>query len=59
MAGSVRSQCNLWRSFPGFSNPPLASLMHQEGPRDLPTPTIDISGWPVGMWRVIWAAEGF
>ena len=58
MSGSVRSQYNLWRSFPGFSNPPLASLMHQEGPRDLPTPTIDVSGWPVGMWRVIWAAEG-
>ena len=30
----------------------------REGPRDLPTPTIDIGGWPVGMWRVIWAAEG-
>ena len=44
MTGSVRSQYNLWRSFPGFSNPPLASLMHQEGPRDLPTPTIDIGG---------------
>ena len=44
MAGSVRSQYNLLRSFTGFSNPPLASLMHQEAPRDLPTPTIDISG---------------
>ena len=44
MTGSVRSQYKLWRSFPGFSNPPLASLMHQEGPCDLPTPTIDIGG---------------
>ena len=30
--------------FPVSRTPPLASLMHQEGPRDLPTPTIDISG---------------
>ena len=47
MAGSVRCQYNLLRSFPDFFDPPfnkMTTLMHQEGTRDLPTPTIDIGG---------------